>query len=111
MPLAPQDHEIVTGALGYAYRGYNKVLLALHTIEPQHAGTYVCEASNTAGVDSAAIRIVVATVGNLMSIGSAVKIPPSSGSGNFIYSGIHISVHITTQEHLWCTHLETLVSW
>ena len=57
--LAPQDHKIVTGALGYAYRGYNRVLLALHAIEPQHAGTYVCEASNEAGVDSAAIRIIV----------------------------------------------------
>ncbi|XP_063868996.1 uncharacterized protein LOC135105030 isoform X2 [Scylla paramamosain] len=54
-----KDHKIVTGALGYAYRGYNKVLLALHTIEPHHAGIYVCEASNTAGVDSADIRIIV----------------------------------------------------
>lgn len=55
----PQDHQIVTGVLGYAYRGYNKVFLALHTIELQHAGTYVCEASNSAGVHSAAIRVIV----------------------------------------------------
>ena len=49
----------MTGVLGYAYRGYNKVFLALHTVEAQHAGAYVCEASNTAGVDSASIRVIV----------------------------------------------------
>ncbi|XP_050736343.1 uncharacterized protein LOC127008378 isoform X2 [Eriocheir sinensis] len=58
-----KDNQIVTGVLGYAYRGYNSVLLALHPVEPQHAGTYVCEASNTAGVHSAAIRVIVDSSG------------------------------------------------
>lgn len=59
LPSPLQDNQIVTGVLGYAYRGYNKVLLALHKVEPQHEGTYVCEASNTAGTHSAAIRVIV----------------------------------------------------
>ncbi|KAG0726647.1 Low-density lipoprotein receptor-related protein 2 [Chionoecetes opilio] len=63
IPLTPQDHKIVTGVLGYAYRGFNKVFLALHTIELEHAGTYVCEASNTEGVHSAAIKVIVESRG------------------------------------------------
>ncbi|MPC41361.1 hypothetical protein E2C01_034951 [Portunus trituberculatus] len=45
-------------------------------------------------------------VGNLKSIGSAVKLPPISGRGNYIHSGTHIRAHITTQVHLWFNHLE-----
>lgn len=54
-----KDNQIVTGVLGYAYRSYNKVFLALHTIELEHDGTYTCEASNSAGVHSASVRVIV----------------------------------------------------
>lgn len=54
-----KNHQWVTGSLGYAYRGYRQLLLALHTIEKQHAGTYFCEASNEAGVHSSYIQVIV----------------------------------------------------
>lgn len=54
-----KDNHLVTGSLGYAYRGYRRVFLALHPVEKQHAGTYVCEASNEAGVHSHSIRVFV----------------------------------------------------
>lgn len=59
-----KDHQLVTGALGFAYRGYRQVLLAFHSIERQHAGTYVCEASNEAGVHSQAIKVIVESDGS-----------------------------------------------
>nr|XP_027213505.1 uncharacterized protein LOC113806552 [Penaeus vannamei] len=58
LPLA-QEPPVGHGSLGYAYRGYRQLLLALHTIEKQHAGTYFCEASNEAGVHSSYIQVIV----------------------------------------------------
>ncbi|MPC81281.1 hypothetical protein E2C01_075888 [Portunus trituberculatus] len=40
----------------------------------------------------------IAPVGNLKSIGSAVKLPPIHYT--------NIRAHITNQVHLWCNHLE-----
>ncbi|MPC38587.1 hypothetical protein E2C01_032096 [Portunus trituberculatus] len=39
-------------------------------------------------------------------VGSTVQLLPISGTGNFVYSGAHIRVHITTQAHLGSNHLE-----
>ncbi|CAL4098390.1 unnamed protein product, partial [Meganyctiphanes norvegica] len=54
-----KNHKWVTGALGYAYRSHRKLHLALHAVKREHAGTYICEAANEAGVHSHAINIVV----------------------------------------------------
>ncbi|MPC35187.1 hypothetical protein E2C01_028605 [Portunus trituberculatus] len=49
----------------------------------------------------------IAPVGTLEEcMGSAVQLPPISGTGNFIYNGTHIRAHITAQAHLGCNHLE-----
>lgn len=61
-----KNHQWVTGALGYAYRGYRQLLLALHSVKKHHAGTYVCEASNEAGVHSFAIKVIVEESDSLM---------------------------------------------
>ncbi|KAK7063304.1 hypothetical protein SK128_015289 [Halocaridina rubra] len=61
-----KHHQWVTGALGYAYRGYRQLLLALHPVKKQHAGTYVCEASNQAGTHSHAITVFVENGDSLM---------------------------------------------
>ncbi|XP_018011167.1 uncharacterized protein LOC108668452, partial [Hyalella azteca] len=57
-----KKHLWVTGTLGYSYRGYKRLLLALQTIRPDHAGKYVCEASNAAGTHTAEINVVVDAV-------------------------------------------------
>ncbi|KAK4309341.1 hypothetical protein Pmani_019024 [Petrolisthes manimaculis] len=56
-----KNNQLVTGMLGYAYRRYKQVSLSLHEIEVQHAGEYTCEASNSAGVDTATITVNVAS--------------------------------------------------
>lgn len=61
-----KNQKWVTGALGYAYRGYRQLLLALHPVMKHHAGTYVCEASNEAGVHSSYINVIVESPDSLM---------------------------------------------
>ena len=47
-----KNHKWVTVALRYAYRSHRKLHLALHTVRPEHTGTYLCEAVNEAGIHS-----------------------------------------------------------
>lgn len=54
-----KNHVWVTGSLGHAYRGYKRLLLALQTVRRDHAGQYVCEAKNEAGIHTVTITVVV----------------------------------------------------
>lgn len=54
-----KNHKWVTGAQGYAYRSHRKLHLALHAVKQEHAGTYICEAANEAGIHSHAINVIV----------------------------------------------------
>ncbi|RXG69653.1 Transmembrane protease serine 6 [Armadillidium vulgare] len=54
-----KQYKLVTADLGFAYRTYRNVHLALHTITRQHEGIYECEATNDAGVDAKRIEVIV----------------------------------------------------
>lgn len=54
-----KEHKWVTGALGYAYRSHRKLHLAFHAVHHQHAGQYICEAANEAGIHNHAINVIV----------------------------------------------------
>ncbi|KAF2355828.1 Low-density lipoprotein (LDL) receptor class A repeat [Trinorchestia longiramus] len=72
-----KNHLWVTGTLGYSYRGYKRLLLALQPITRHHAGRYTCEASNGAGTHTDEINLIVDS-GDTISPAAALSMPKTN---------------------------------